>query len=533
MRTTSKLLSCLLCVIVMAGAVGCTKPSNGDNGNNNNNNSNSGGGNSGPDVTVTTYTPSDITTSSAVCGGFVQVTQGLSLTKVGVCWSTSPNPTANDSQLSSDAWNEPFMKTISGLSPNTTYHVRAFALRGLEYYYGEDKSFTTLSDGGGGGGGGTSPSLPTVITLYVDDVTQTSVQGGGNVTNDGGSAVTERGLCWSISSNPTISDNHMSSGGGIGMFTMSITGLTAYTTYHIKAYATNSVGTNYGNEVIFTTEGSTSWPNGMLPGVFSVSETKRVQFSQGNLQYKALTNEWRFADNQYDYVGNDNRFISQSYNGYIDLFGWGTSGWDNGNKYYKPWDTESSDELLNAGYGPIYYVGDFMMESDLTGNYSEADWGFHNPISNGGNMVHLWRTLTQQEWDYIFNTRNTSSGIRFAKAQVNWVKGIVLLPDDWIVSTYALNDANQEQASFNSNIITDTEWSIIEEQGCVFLPITGDRDDKIVRYLNEGYYWSSSRDTNPFIIGCASSVIFRDNRLFTEGHSSRSLGHAVRLVKNH
>jgi hypothetical protein len=530
MRTFLKTLSSLLVVAIVC-AIGCTKPNNDDNGNGNNNNENPGGGASGPDVVVTTFLPSDITTSSAVCGGSVEVIQGLSLTKVGVCWSTSPNPTADDNQLSSETWNEPFNKTISGLSPNTTYHVRAFALRGLEYYYGEDKSFTTLSDGGGGGGG-TTPTLPSVFTLYVDNVTQTSMQGGGNVTSDGGATVTERGLCWSVSSNPTISDSHMNSGGGTGEFWLSITGLAANTTYHLRAYATNSVGTNYGNEVIFTTEGSTSWPNGVLPGVFSVSETKRVQFSQGNLQYKASISEWRFADNQYDYVGNDNRFISQNYNGYIDLFGWGTSGWDNGNKYYKPWDIESSDELFNEGYGPIYYVGDFLMESDLTGNYSEADWGFHNPISNGGNMVHQWRTLTQQEWDYVIFNRNTPSGIRFAKAQLNYVKGLVLLPDDWTLSTYALNSVNQEEASYNSNIISHSQWNELEARGCVFCPITGLRENVTVLYLNEGSYWSSTRDSFPFT-GWACSIIFRDDKLFTDGHSARSLGCAVRLVKDY
>ncbi len=522
-----------LCVMAMMCIMGCTKPSIDDNGNNNNNNGNSGGGNSGPDVTVTTYTPSDITTSSAVCGGFVQVVQGLSLTKVGICWSTSPNPTANDSQLSSDAWNEPIVKTISGLSPNTTYHVRAFALRGLEYYYGEDKSFTTLSDGGGGGGGGgTTPTLPSVFTLYVDNVTQTSVLGGGNVTNDGGATIIERGLCWSVSSNPTISDSHLSNGGGTGEFWLSITGLAANTTYHVKAYATNSVGTSYGNEVIFTTISTVSWPDGVLPGVFSVSATKKVRFSQGNLQYKALINEWRFADNQYEYVGSANKYISQNYNGYIDLFGWGTSGWNNGNKYYNPWDIDSSDELLNEGYGPIYYVGDILMESDLTGNYCKADWGVHNAINNGGNLANQWRTLTQQEWEYVISNRNTSSGVKFVKAIVCNTKGLVLLPDDWSTSTYVLNNVNQENASYNCNVISKSQWDDLEVNGCVFLPITGDRDKTNVRYLNEGYYWSSTRDSFPFT-GMACSMGFRDDKLFTKGHSMRPLGHSVRLVKDY
>ena len=104
------------------------------------------------DVKVTTYTPQDITSTTAVCGGDVIVTQGLSLTKLGVCWSENRNPTVEDSHLSTSNWNEPYVCTITGLAPATTYHIRAYALRGLEYYYGEDKSFTTKENGGGGGG---------------------------------------------------------------------------------------------------------------------------------------------------------------------------------------------------------------------------------------------------------------------------------------------------------------------------------------------------------------------------------------------
>ena len=108
------------------------------------------------DVRVTTYTPQDITQTTAKCGGDAIVTQGLSLSELGVCWSTSSKPTVEDAHLSTVNWNEPYVCTITGLEPSTKYHVRAYALRGLEYYYGEDKSFTTegISGGGGGGGGG-------------------------------------------------------------------------------------------------------------------------------------------------------------------------------------------------------------------------------------------------------------------------------------------------------------------------------------------------------------------------------------------
>lgn len=111
------------------------------------------GCNKDDDVRVITYTPQDVTQTSAVCGGDVIVTQGLSLNEIGVCWSTSSKPTVEDAHISTANWSEPYVCTIIGLEPGTKYHVRAYALRGLEYYYGEDKSFTTEGNSGGGGGG--------------------------------------------------------------------------------------------------------------------------------------------------------------------------------------------------------------------------------------------------------------------------------------------------------------------------------------------------------------------------------------------
>lgn len=113
----------------------CSKTNDDDNGGNAN-------------LKVTTYTPADISGTSASCGGDVIVNSGDAASQLGVCWSTAKNPTVSDSKLSTEVCDKPFVCTVSGLNPGTTYHVRAFAKQGTSYYYGNDMSFTTLESGG-------------------------------------------------------------------------------------------------------------------------------------------------------------------------------------------------------------------------------------------------------------------------------------------------------------------------------------------------------------------------------------------------
>ena len=192
-----------------------------------------------PTVT-TTVDVTKITATSATSGGNVTGNGNSPITARGVCWSTSENPTIDDSKTTDGTTTGSFTSNMTELTPNTVYYVRAYATNGAGTGYGEQVSFTT------------EPlNVPAVTTSNVTNITISSAESGGNVTHDGYSAVTARGVCWSTSQNPTINDTKTVSGSGTGSFTSNITGLTPNTLYYVRAYATNGSGTGYGEERTF------------------------------------------------------------------------------------------------------------------------------------------------------------------------------------------------------------------------------------------------------------------------------------------
>lgn len=213
--------------------------------------------------TVKTGEVEDISITSASCGGIVTNDGGADVTERGVCWGTSHNPTLGDSHSSSGNGLGEYHCNMTNLSANTIYYIRAYAKNNKGVAYGEEKNFTTLDF-----------DLPEVTTANVTDITQTSAKGGGEVTSDGGATVTERGVCWSTNHNPTVSSNHTSSGTGTGNFTCNIIGLNAHTTYYVRAYATNSKGTNYGEEVSFNT--SANLPTVSTGSVTNITTTSAL-----------------------------------------------------------------------------------------------------------------------------------------------------------------------------------------------------------------------------------------------------------------
>lgn len=250
--------------------------------------------------------------------------------------------------------------------------------------------------------------------------------------------------------------------------------------------------------------------DGAIEAPFSVSNGKVVYFSQGNLQYNAATRTWRFADEQYEIRKEENKKKSPTYNGWIDLFGWGTSGYN--------------------GCMPYQYSNDhtdYPGGSDIAGtNY---DWGLFNAISNGGNEPGVWRILTRNEWDYLLGRYDEDVRPMDYIVEVHGVKGLLLLPDNFVrdIGFYSW---------YSGQKISDADWNKLQRYGAVFIPESGylfyaSYGDSLVYSKYMSGIWTSS--------GCNWNSVYSWHVIFHSTYASVAdnyfgvtNGLPVRLVKD-
>jgi hypothetical protein len=191
--------------------------------------------------TLTTTAIASVTTTTASSGGNISNDGGAPVTARGVCWNTTTSPTTANSKTTDGTGTGSFISSLTSLTANTTYYIRAYATNSAGTAYGNELTFKT------------GAVAPTVFTTDIKAVTTNSATGGGNIPNDGGASVTMRGVCWGTSHNPTTANSNTIDGTGLGSFVSNLTGLTANTTYYVRAYAFNGIDIGYGNELSFTT----------------------------------------------------------------------------------------------------------------------------------------------------------------------------------------------------------------------------------------------------------------------------------------
>lgn len=229
---------------------------------------------------------------------------------------------------------------------------------------------------------------------------------------------------------------------------------------------------------------------------FSIGPSKKVLFSPGNLQYHPTNNEWRFAENQTDYVAGTYIVIG----GWWDLFGWGTGS--------NPRESSTNND-------------DYQVF---------VDWGINRIASD---TLNTWRTLTYTEWEYLLMKRSNHANL-YAVACVAGVNGLILLPDDWMCPseiTFRFGCNNFGTGSYSSyQKFTANEWSKLESSGAVFLPAAGSCDESDAYYVQEiGFYWTATSGIEKNFAPCFE---FSSDQIRMFNDNSRARGFSVRLVKD-
>jgi len=268
-------------------------------------------------------------------------------------------------------------------------------------------------------------------------------------------------------------------------------------TQYMQVWANNRVLFEKGIETIDSItfiEKAVDSETGTIMASFSVNYDKMVYFSVGNLQYQASTDTWRFAEHQTDAMCGANANVSSYYDGWVDLFAWGTSGYDNTGEdplaiNFQPWASgtltfiDNGDNLNTFGCGPSVTQANINLE----GNSAYYDWGVYNPINNGGNISGMWRTLSYDEWFFLLYTRFNAQNL-CSSATVEGTHGVILLPDDYIIPEGISWQGSADDWGINS--YNSSEWGRLEALGAVFLPAAGVRDTPTYGCGQFGYYWT-------------------------------------------
>jgi hypothetical protein len=359
---------------------------------------------------ITTSSISNITANSAQSGGNVTSNGNSTVNSKGICWSTSPNPTnGNVNFMTIDGTGTgAFSSNLTNLSSNTTYYVRAYASNNVGTAYGNELTFTTPI----------VTSLATISTTTASSLTANSALTGGDITNDGNASVTSRGICWGTSTNPTTSNNITNDGSGTGIFTSSITNLLHNTTYYVRAYAVNSVGTAYGNQISFTTPGL--WSSiGQISGITENNDAMLI-LNPNNVWFVG-SNVWNWNGSSFNPISSpsSNNLIAvggtSSTNIWVlddndGLWKWNGSSWQS----FQPNCSISYEDVIVDG-NKIILGGNSYQSAGLCISFDNGTtWNLEQACNTGGSQCQDYADMDGNSVNNIWLATwgGTSFGIR-------------------------------------------------------------------------------------------------------------------------
>ena len=514
--------------------------------------------------TVSTEAVINIDNQSANSGGNISDNGGDPVIKRGICWHTSSDPTteSNTGFTNDGEGTGIFSSSMTGLEPNTKYYVRAYATNSAGTAYGNQLEFTTAKD----------PDLPAVTTLTISDITSYTAVSGGDISDQGSSEVLLRGVCWSLSANPTIDDEYTEDGAGTGNYASSITGLYSGTTYYVRAYATNSYGIAYGNELSFTTlPGPPTVEIGMLrskPGLKSV-DADIIRDGGADITERGFV--WGTSP---DPDLTQNAGYSTEGQG-IDAFTGEISGLSVNTDYYiRSWATNSEGTSYSEQL--IFHFWDYGTVTDIDGNsyntviVGNQVWMAENlRVARYNTAIPIPGGLTDEEWGnttsgaYAIYPYGSIDGLNSEEevleaygALYNWyaVETDNLCPTGWRVPTDA--DWTQLKDYINNNYDTLIQATSLRSCRQVDSPLGGDfatsehprwkshdtfgidffgfsglpgglrRNNGSFERLGRSAYWmSSSLDSN------SKPIIYYIRLLYELQYSYKNNGLSIRCIK--
>ncbi|HEY6915650.1 MAG TPA: fibrobacter succinogenes major paralogous domain-containing protein [Paludibacter sp.] len=420
----------------------------------------------------------EITLNSAKTGGNIEIPgDSSSIIERGICWSTQASPTIQNFKSANGKGTGEFTCTLTELTANTIYYVRAYATNGNGTHYGNEINFKTKI------------GIVSATTTSATNITPNSATSGGNITEIGGNSVSERGVCWSTSPNPTIADPKSSDGNGVGSFTSSLTGLKNSTKYYVRTYATNIDSTYYGNEVSFNT----------LSGIITISSTAASNISGTTAKfggYISAVGGSSIIESGICYSSNINPTIDDNKisttNKSIGTYSATASGLTpNTTYYFRAYATNSVG---------LYYGNELSFKT--TSIVTDADGNVYNTVTIGTQtwMVENLKTTKYNDGTSIPLVANASSWSTSTTPAYCWYANDAANKNKYgaLYNGYAISTGKLAPTGWH--IATDAEWTTLEN----YIGVNTGKSGTVTKALSATTDWTTS--TSPGAIGNDLSI---------------------------